>query len=362
MSGQGLAGLAVSVSEIVISAISGPPTKDDQDLITEGESERISALVYFGIALALLVVTFICSIMLPHIPSYKMRLFKRKDSIKTPAPSLLQAVAITGTKVKLFFSDSSSSLHKGKKKQGTNYEKLESDSDLKSDSKSDSKNDSKSYDTFQEASSTASLKNPSQAPKKEERLTLWDIVVKTKQPSFAVCYNFFVTLALFPTILASIESVNTTSESRIYKDLFVSFTFLIFNFGDLLGRLIAGKFPTAVPVKFLTPLSLLRTVFFFFFLCSNVVLRDQNGEIIENSLPILFKNDYLYWLLNLIFSTSNGYLASICMISGPKLVNERYKGKAGTLMAFALVAGLCFGSFFSFALRAILCQCNPFIS
>lgn len=180
-------------------------------------------------------------------------------------------------------------------------------------------------------------------------------------PSFAVCYNFLVTLAIFPTIIASIASVNQESESRIFHDIFVPFAFLLFNIGDLLGRMLAGMIPFPTP-RWQFIFSLARTVFFFLFLCCNVVLRDPNGVPIETSLPVLFGNDYVYWLFVLLFATSNGYLASVCMITAPTMVDPKEKEKVGTLMITALVFGLSLGSFFSFGLRAILCQCDPFSS
>ena len=60
-------------------------------------------------------------------------------------------------------------------------------------------------------------------------------------------------------------------------------------------------------------------------------------------------------------SVSNGYVASLEMMNGPGLVPDGQQSRAGTIMAFFLVLGLVLGSVGSFGVRAIACQCNPFV-
>jgi equilibrative nucleoside transporter 1/2/3 len=73
--------------------------------------------------------------------------------------------------------------------------------------------------------------------------------------------------------------------------------------------------------------------------------------------------------LLLIFGFSNGYVSSLCMMFAPSLEhNPRLKGRredvdvAATAASFCLVGGLAIGSIASFAVRAAVCDCNPFIS
>jgi equilibrative nucleoside transporter 1/2/3 len=62
-----------------------------------------------------------------------------------------------------------------------------------------------------------------------------------------------------------------------------------------------------------------------------------------------------------LLSVSNGYVASLEMMNGPSLVPDGQQSRAGTIMAFFLVLGLVVGSVSSFGVRAIACQCNPFV-
>jgi equilibrative nucleoside transporter 1/2/3 len=73
-------------------------------------------------------------------------------------------------------------------------------------------------------------------------------------------------------------------------------------------------------------------------------------------------------LILFAFGMSNGYLTSMCMISVPSLEhNPRLRGRkedvdvAATVATFCLVGGIVLGSFGSFAVRAAVCECNPFI-
>jgi len=283
MSGQGLAGLAVALSQI-FTTLAGTGAGDSDDAI------ELSAMLYFIVAVLVILLSMIGYIILRRLPVFRYYHKTRRERERDHEIALQNKQAVDNSLATQF--------------------------------------------------------------------AIWKSIAA---PSFAVCYNFTVTLAIFPSIVASIAPVTTGSPSRIYGDLFVPFAFLLFNLGDLLGRLIAGATPLPKP-SWLPIMSFFRTIFFFLFLCSNVVLRDTNGNIIQTSLPVLFGNDYVYWVIVMLFSTSNGYIASVSMITGPSLVETMQKDKAGSIMITSLVLGLSIGSFFSFALRAILCQCDPFSS
>ena len=67
------------------------------------------------------------------------------------------------------------------------------------------------------------------------------------------------------------------------------------------------------------------------------------------------------------FGWSNGYLCSLCMMAAPSLEhNPRLRGRvedvdvAATVASFFLVAGLAAGSIASFAVKGVICGCNPF--
>ena len=74
-----------------------------------------------------------------------------------------------------------------------------------------------------------------------------------------------------------------------------------------------------------------------------------------------FSEDYWPIIFMCLLSVSNGYVASLEMMNGPSLVPDGQQSRAGTIMAFFLVLGLVVGSVGSFGVRAVACQCNPFV-
>lgn len=91
------------------------------------------------------------------------------------------------------------------------------------------------------------------------------------------------------------------------------------------------------------------------------------ANVLNASPPI--SSDAAFLLLMCAFGWSNGYVSSLCMMAAPSVEhNPRLKGRledidiAATVSSFALVGGLALGSFLSFAVRAAICNCNPFVS
>eukprot|EP01137_Pigoraptor_chileana_P017577 Opistho-2@75857 len=166
--------------------------------------------------------------------------------------------------------------------------------------------------------------------------------------AFWVGYNFFITLALFPSITASVKTSNNFNHN-----LFVPiYNFLGFNVGDFLGRHSAGYFQRPGPDRLWIPIAL-RTIFVPLFMFCNV----------ENSrFPTAFHNDAFPVIFMIVFATTNGYLGSLAMMYGPAQVPQAEKEVAGTMMVFALTLGLGLGSVSSFGVKAILTGQNPFIS
>jgi len=57
-------------------------------------------------------------------------------------------------------------------------------------------------------------------------------------------------------------------------------------------------------------------------------------------------------MINIIlFAFTNGYGSTLNMIYGPMCVWDEHKEKAGMIMGFHLVGGICFGSFVAIALQ-----------
>lgn len=175
----------------------------------------------------------------------------------------------------------------------------------------------------------------------------------------AVAYIFIVTLSVFPPITTSIIS----TRPDVHPLLFSAYHFLVFNIGDFVGRTICA-YPSVViwSAKRLLTLSLARTLFIPLFLMCNI----QRSPLSPPTTPII-NSDIVYMLILLIFAFSNGYVSSLCMMSAPSLEhNPRLKGRredvdvAATVASFCLGGGLVLGSMASFAVRAAVCDCNPF--
>jgi len=174
----------------------------------------------------------------------------------------------------------------------------------------------------------------------------------------AVAYVFVVTLAVYPAITTSIQSTNPD----IHPLLFSSIHFLVFNIGDFLGRYICS-YPIFLiwSAKHLLTLSVARTLFIPVFLMCNV----QRPSIVPS--PPVISSDFFYMAILFAFGWSNGYVSSLCMMSAPSLEhNPRLRGRvedvdtAATVASFCLFGGLALGSIASFAVRAAICNCNPF--
>ncbi|CAG8780203.1 17668_t:CDS:2, partial [Gigaspora rosea] len=168
---------------------------------------------------------------------------------------------------------------------------------------------------------------------------------------FAVAFVFIVTLSAFPSVTSFIKSVapDDNKNKFQYDYLFIPLHFLIFNFGDLLGRYLPSQEALVITDQNqIAFMSICRIIFLPLILLCNV----DSGSHGERSIPLLINSDLLYFLILFLFSVSNGYVGSISMMAGPQVVGVE-KDLAGTLLSFFLVVGLAIGSIFSFPLRAI---------
>jgi len=168
----------------------------------------------------------------------------------------------------------------------------------------------------------------------------------------AVLMCFLVTLGCFPAITLRVVSTLKPEKGSLEVEgawssiFFVPVTcFLLFNVGDYLGRQIAewvqwpkpGKKESVIVLAF----SLLRLMFLPLFLMCN--LSPDTRTII----PVYFYSDTAYIIIMAIFSITNGYVGSVCMISAPQTVREEEAQTAASLMVALLGIGLGTGAFLS---------------
>ncbi|XP_029926078.1 equilibrative nucleoside transporter 1-like [Myripristis murdjan] len=164
--------------------------------------------------------------------------------------------------------------------------------------------------------------------------------------ALSVCFIFTVTIGTFPAVTVEVKS--TIANGGVWEIYFIPVScFLLFNVMDWAGRsLTAVCMWPGKDSMWLPALVILRIVFIPLFMLCNVQPRHY--------LPVLFNHDAWYIIFMILFSFSNGYLASLCMCFGPKKVVQHNAETAGAIMAFFLSLGLALGAALSFAFRAMI--------
>jgi len=160
-------------------------------------------------------------------------------------------------------------------------------------------------------------------------------------PAYAVFLTFAVTMS-FPVFTQATLSVNPPTASIIYRpEVFIPLSFLIWNTGDLIGRVICGfpKLACGNP-KILATGATARILFIPLYYLCNIKGRGASVE-----------SDLFYWLIQFTFGLTNGYVGSNTMMIAPGLVDEDEVSAAGGFMGLCLVTGLAVGSTGSFLLN-----------
>ncbi|KIW44648.1 uncharacterized protein PV06_03103 [Exophiala oligosperma] len=154
--------------------------------------------------------------------------------------------------------------------------------------------------------------------------------------SAAVFVCFAVTM-VFPVFTASIRSV-----SGVDAAIFVPVAFLVWNLGDLLGRLSTlWKRISLMHYPFaLFCLAMARLLFIpLYFLCN-----------IKGKGAVLSSDFFYLVMVQFFFGLTNGYLGSECMMGAGDWVAPEEREAAGGFMGLMLVGGLTVGSLLSFLL------------
>ncbi|NWI53251.1 S29A3 protein, partial [Calyptomena viridis] len=165
------------------------------------------------------------------------------------------------------------------------------------------------------------------------------ILQKTALLGFCLFYVFFISVIIFPSLSSNIESVSKSSGSLWSTKYFVPLTcFLLYNFADWCGRQITAWIQMPGPKSKLLPtLVLLRTIFLPLFILSNYQPRVHIRTVVFNQdvYPVVF---------TALLGLSNGYLGTLVMVYGPKIVPKELAEAAGVVMTFYLMLGLAVGS------------------
>ncbi|KAK6057877.1 nucleoside transporter [Cooperia oncophora] len=143
---------------------------------------------------------------------------------------------------------------------------------------------------------------------------------------------FFVTLAVFPTILAGITPNNKGQQwsREIYYGITV---FLNFNLLAAIGSTTANFIQIPGPNLLLVPVSARLLFIPFFMLC--------NYNVDDRVMPVYFENEWYFIIGNAIMAFTSGYFSSLAMMYAPRVVPGSLSKTAGMIAALFLVTGAC---------------------
>ncbi|KAF8466633.1 nucleoside transporter-domain-containing protein [Kalaharituber pfeilii] len=174
-----------------------------------------------------------------------------------------------------------------------------------------------------------------------ERTTVsfWVLFQKLSFHAFGVFFTFTVSM-IFPVYTQTIVSVRPiTSQSRFFQpDIFIPWSFMIWNTGDLTGRILCAYPSLRISrPKRLAFFSLCRLVYIPLYRMCNIGGRGAT-----------FNSDIVYWIIQFTFGMSNGWVGSCNLMAAPMYVGEKERVAAGGFMTTWLIGGLMTGSLLSF--------------
>lgn len=175
---------------------------------------------------------------------------------------------------------------------------------------------------------------------------LWS---KLKLIVLTIFLTFSITL-MFPVFASIVESVHTESTSVFFKkSIFIPTIYLVWNLGDLLGRVLCGT-PNSIMLiqrpKTLIWYAVSRLMFIPLLMTCNIHPKGASAII---------PSDAWYILLQFLFGLSNGQLCTSCfMVVGDHCDNDDEREAAGGFTAVFLSVGLAVGSILSYLMVIIL--------
>ncbi|EMG47514.1 FUN26 Nucleoside transporter FUN26 [Candida maltosa Xu316] len=183
----------------------------------------------------------------------------------------------------------------------------------------------------------------------KEFVSFWVLWSKLSSIVMTIFFTFGITL-IFPVFASVVESVHPDSSYKLlHKNIYIPFIYLIWNLGDLLGRVLCGYPRLHMLIK--TPqnqliYALSRLIFIPLFLTCNIHPGKSDPWI---------KSDVWYIMLQFLFGISNGQLCtSAFMIVGDYCDTDDEKEAAGGFTTVFLSTGLAVGSVFSYLLVLVV--------
>jgi hypothetical protein len=167
-----------------------------------------------------------------------------------------------------------------------------------------------------------------------------------KGPVTCVFLTFTVTLTVFPSYISDLKSSHECENHiRLYNDLYIPLSFVLFNVGDLIGRILAEYIPVDRIKNFsrkLVACAILRIALVPLFLMCLTTTGKDNSMVI--------RSDIFSLSVQLLFAITNGLFVSTSFMWSPQLVGTTtsLQERASETMTLALYFGLLCGSFLAF--------------
>jgi len=169
-----------------------------------------------------------------------------------------------------------------------------------------------------------------------KRVPYWTIFKKALPQLVNVFLVFFVTLAVFPTVLA--DTCRTDENFFIPAKIFQNITcFLTFNLTAMLGNMLPGLCMMPRPRLLILPI-LLR-----FLLIPAFLFCHYYPVAAPRTLPVLIPSEWVFWALVAVLGFSSGYYSSLAMMYCPRTVEPEHASIAGMMGAASIVTGVFAG-------------------
>ncbi|RXN27623.1 equilibrative nucleoside transporter 3 [Labeo rohita] len=171
------------------------------------------------------------------------------------------------------------------------------------------------------------------------------ILKKTWVLGSCVFYVFFISIMIFPAVSSGIQSMSKDSGNPWATTYFVPLTsFLLYNVADFCGRQVTAWLQVPGPTSCVLPVLVIsRTALVPLFIFCNYQPRYHLHNV-------FFAHDLFPVVFVCLLGISNGYLGTLPMIYGPKVVPRELAEPAGVVMSFFLTLGLAVGSALSVVL------------
>ncbi|EKD21186.1 nucleoside transporter [Drepanopeziza brunnea f. sp. 'multigermtubi' MB_m1] len=180
---------------------------------------------------------------------------------------------------------------------------------------------------------------------KRKVVGMWTLYKKLHWLAASVFLCFLITMFMPVFTQKVLSNIPEDEAPRLFRpSAFIPLGFLIWNLGDLGGRLMTlGPLHARNRPVLLFIISILRGGFLPLYLLCNIMGK---GAVIQS--------DAFYLIfVQFLFGLSNGWLGSCCMMAAGDYVLDSEREASGGFMAINLVAGLTAGSLLSFTAAGV---------